>query len=290
MGLLSRNKGGPSQKKEARSTKARLLIMFSGVPDFDAKEYANLFKKHWNKKIVCDSSPAPDDPGVGIRRFAVTVEDTQLSLSFVSMPLAKDVVNVIEKMTAMSALPFQISELQSKALHNHVTHAVIESKITENLEKPMGGIASAWATLELLITLMEQFDGMIGYVPVSAQVYHSKEWLRDMVRSRQIQQSDLFIYLCNIHFVADAANWVHTHGMEQFGLPDIEARFAGREEAVLYTNLVGDAAMYTIDTAVITVGNTLELSGDGVVHGVVEAKQVPEHSYGAFGAIAIEKK
>ena len=289
MGLLSRNKD-PSLKEEARSTPVRLIVMFSGVPDFDPKEYADLFRKHWNKKITCEKSPAQDDPEVGIRRYAVTVENTQLSLAFVSMPLSNDVIQVIERMTAMSALPFQISELQSKALHDHVTHAVIETKITENLEKPMLGIASAWAMLELLITLMEQFDGMTGYVPVSAQVYHSKDWLRDMVRSRQIQQSDLFIYLCNIHFIADSENWVHTHGMEQFGLPDIEARFTGREQAARYTNLVGDAAMYTIDTAVITTGNTLELSGDGVVHKVVGSKQVPDHSYGAFGAIAIEKK
>ena len=57
-----------------------------------------------------------------------------------------------------------------------------------------------------------------------------------------------------MHLVPDGSGmWIHTHGMQYFGLPDLEVRFRDEENVNEYHALLANAAAYTINTGAMDV-------------------------------------
>jgi hypothetical protein len=275
---------------DRKSTAVRIVVLFDSAVTMDAKELEGAFERLWMNALVCDSILPQPGQRDDVQRFSLNSEGIESTLTVVGMPLPADLTRVMEQMTSRSALPFRLDDSQLLALKNHKAHAIVEATVFEVRNNPQKEVDKAWFLMRTVIALQEQIQGFAGYISVAAQVYHPGGWLRGLLKDREVQKSDLFVLLGNLHFVVNGDNWVHTHGMEQFGLPDIEARFSDRDQASYFTNLVGDAAMYTVDSEAMALGNTLELMGDGVIYKVVEAKPEPDHDYGAFGAIAIVKE
>lgn len=106
----------------------------------------------------------------------------------------------------------------------------------------------------------------------------------------EFDPSLMFVLLGNMHAVRNGGCWVHTHGLEQFGAPDIEVHFEDEKQLSYFTELVGNAAMYVATQGpVLKIGDTTEMGGDGIVYRIVEVENNPEHSYGAYGAIGIAR-
>lgn len=290
MGLFSNPDANQLRAIRRRSARVRIVVLFRSPVSVDIERLQAIYERLWRSALVCSSAPDQTTSTEGVHRYDLNGVGAESTMTVVSMPLPESLVSVLEQMTARSSLPFRLDEPQVSALKEHRAHAIIETTVFEVKEKPQKEVDKAWFMMRTVIALQELTEDFIGYVPVAAQVYHPGEWLQGMLKEREVQRSDLFLLLGNIHFVVNGENWVHTHGMEQFGLPDIEARFKDRDKASYFTNLVGDAAMYTVDSEMITLGNTLELMGDGVIYEVVAVNPEPDHDYGAFGAIEIEKK
>jgi hypothetical protein len=146
-------------------------------------------------------------------------------------------------------------------------------------------------SVQTLLTVL-QHDSAIGYVNVSGQVYRPKIMVEPFFEKSFLEPIDLFLLCANTHLVKnDNKYWMHTHGMEQFGLPDIQVTFTENEPAPYYRELLCDAAIYSIKQGpVLHVGDTAELAVDGVMYKINAVKKDAEHPYGHFGAIEITKQ
>ena len=81
--------------------------------------------------------------------------------------------------------------------------------------------------------------------------------------------------------------WAHSHGMEQFGLPDVECPYHDADRHDYFYQLVGDACLYMIENGpVLSIGDTAELQGDGVIFKVAEGSK---EGFGRFGCLRLEQ-
>ena len=81
-----------------------------------------------------------------------------------------------------------------------------------------------------------------------------------------------------IHYVTNSntKGWVHTHGMDQFGLPELEMRAVPGFLAESAAKLLGFICDYMIDSGKkVSVGETMELS-DHTAFRFVKADPIPE--------------
>jgi hypothetical protein len=84
---------------------------------------------------------------------------------------------------------------------------------------------------------------------------------------------------------------MHTHGLDQFNVPDLQTRFRDSKQHEYYWELISDASIYTIENGpVLKPGDTAELKGDGVIYEIVSAKIDPDHPFGSFGCLEIVRK
>jgi hypothetical protein len=84
---------------------------------------------------------------------------------------------------------------------------------------------------------------------------------------------------------ADSTTWIHTHGMEQIGLPDVECRTAGAANVAHL--LVGDVVRHLIQIGVLDPGTVVEIdAGSSSVRARLASTRAPEH-LGAFGGLEI---
>ena len=116
--------------------------------------------------------------------------------------------------------------------------------------------------------------------------------MESFLKNTSLASADLFLLFTNTHWAKrDNENWIHTHGMEQFGLPDIQVKFTENAKASYYRELLNNTAIYCIKNGpVLQVGDTAELAGDGVMYKINAVKKDVEHPYGHFGAIEITKQ
>ena len=79
---------------------------------------------------------------------------------------------------------------------------------------------------------------------------------------------------------ADSTTWIHTHGMEQMGLPDVECRTAG--DANVAHLLVGDVVRHLLQIGVLDPGTAIEIdAGSSSVRARLASTRAPDH-LGAF--------
>ena len=116
-----------------------------------------------------------------------------------------------------------------------------------------------------MAALAPQLDGVVG-------------WLK------------LFLQLCTVHDEQYA--WSHTHGMEHFGLPDLECRTT-LAQATLGEELIRTCIHHLMEHGgdSLNIGDFFELE-DSNIHEfsrfwVYPARDVVDHDYGAYGALQL---
>lgn len=282
MSLFSRKKDNTAGDSIKEIT-TQIVIPLSAPIVFDSKKFADYLKGQWNCKAAIKEIPASE---IGGRRYRLSAMDEMLELSVANNSIPKDLVDATIKCTKLSALPNELTDVQIKEFNDNIAILIIETPITKE-----NGRSQALFTTMVLLTALLHIPETIGYNSISSQMYRPKDYAITYLKQKQFSLESMYVLLGNLHAVSDSEHWVHTHGLEQFGCPDIEVWFLDKEKFSYFSNLVGDSALYIVENGpILKINDTAELAGDGIIYKIVPAKTDSNHEFGRFGAIGIAKK
>jgi len=274
---------------DAVTTDLAVAVLLSDMVLMDVNDFRRYYKALWKTKLDCTEVPVARKELGEFQRLKLESQGRTLILSLRSGPLPGNLLEMMGRMTDVSAMGPAPEQVQVDAMRNHKAHAVLGCTTYDDKSDPQKAIDRAWLIVETLCTLLEHRKEFIGYSPISAQVYRPREWITSRLESKSVGQQELFMLLCNVRrFPGEQEHWMHTLGMEQFCQPDIEVWYKDADKGDYYFELLVNAAMHSISESVISMGNTFNLSGDPVTYKLVSAKDVPNHKWGKFGAVRME--
>jgi hypothetical protein len=258
-----------------------LAVPLSGTVEIDERAFADSYLSHWGSEITMEETTEPGDSSQGIRRYQIEQDTHSVVLRLVDRPLSEDLLQI----TIDSA--YNLDEKEVERLRRHQAAVLLDHGSVS--PTPVERLRFAG---QVLLTLL-QLDEAVGFVDFSAQSYRAKsQWMPEFEGKTSLDVFDLFLLFANVHNVdmGDSV-WMHTHGMEQFGLPDLEVWFSDKGNHEYYYALVSDVVLYMVETGnVLRVGDTAELMGDGIIYDIAEAEPEEWHAYGAFGAIQLKRQ
>ncbi|HDP96684.1 MAG TPA: DUF4261 domain-containing protein [Euryarchaeota archaeon] len=261
----------------------RICIPLSeSFEDFKIDNFMDRFVKRWGRNLQCLEMPVKNDHRQKIDRYRLSDQKSFVVISRIEQSLPLHFLEKFVSSCCESAIVNEVEEHQNKALLGHVHHILLENSVTRE-----NGISQTALIGQTLLSMLE-YENVIGHAALSAELYHPKEWAGSHLRDRQCSPQTLFLLLGNIHSVTNREQWVHTHGMEQFGLPDIEIVFNDPDKLDYFTELIGNVAISMIGSGKeLSNGDTIEYAGSGVFFKIVEARKRADHSFGDFGAKAL---
>lgn len=285
-GSLSASVGSSRAQAGRKSVTTRIVIPMKAALALNASSFATDYHRDWRGTVTINRIEGDVPQSGGARKYRLSEATESLVLTTDDRPIPPELVKTTLEVAKKSALPNGFDQQDAEDFAGNIAHAVIESDPAEST-----GRFQAAFVLQTLLTILRHIDASIGYTPLSAQTYRSRKWVLSFLAGRpRFDPNTMFLLLGNMHLVRDGEHWIHTHGMDQFGLPDVETRFADQSRTAYFRGLVGNAALYMLGKGpVLKIGNTAEMAGDGVWYRIVTAKSDSDHGYGAFGAIGIVK-
>jgi hypothetical protein len=282
MGLFSKKKE-PRAEAPGKVVSTQVVLPLKDLYLFDQNAFVKNFRTEWGGKV---SVQEIGGQALGVKKYLLSGEGGRLTLGVNNNPIPPGLVDISIKMARSSAMPNKLDDREAKEFKDNVGGISIENPVTQENARAQTEFAA-----QTLVTIMKHSDSAVGYTVLSAQIYRSRNWLLSMLADNPgLDASTMFVLLGNMHAVKNGENWLHTHGMDQFGCPDIETWFADEKQMSHFTELVGNAAMYVAENGpILKVGDTSEMGGDGVVYKIVEGRKDPDHQYGAFGAIGLSR-
>lgn len=266
-----------------------VAVLLSDMVLMDVNDFRRAYKALWKTRMDCTEVPIVRKEFGEFQRLKLESDGRTMFLSLRSGPLPGNMLEMIGRMTDVSAMGHPPAEAQVTAMRNHKAHAVLSCTTYDDKTDPPKTINRAWLIVEILCTLLEHRNEIIGYAPISGQVYRPREWLSSRLKERTINQHDLFMLLCNMRlFPGEQESWVHTLGMEQFCQPDLEVWFKDKDKGGYFFDLLLNASMYSTAESILSLGDTFSLTRDPVSYKLVPARAVPEHKWGKFGAMGLE--
>jgi hypothetical protein len=266
-------------RKEGSSEPINLIVFMSTPVELDSQAITEHFARQWGNKVAFRENHAWGDPRGGVRAYILTDGAVHVLVSASSAPAPGGV-------TKASAATPHLNDLQKYVLVNHKAHLSIRC-----LTVSRNAGDSARFSAKALLTFLNM-PQVVGYSADSARVYHPKESLGETLHAASLRPNVLFELLSGVHVVAKRGKvWAHTHGMEQFGAPDLSIRSSEQGSTAYLEALLTSAAQYAIDRGpVLKSGDTAELAGDGIVYEIRTAARTRGHDYGRYGALEIVKR
>ena len=257
-----------------------LCIPFSVSPSVDGEIIMQRFKQRWKTEIACGEAEglSPQQEGCKTYLMGNGIHNLRITVSQVALP--SGLVNV-----TVDGAP-QLADTDKAAMRNHKSYISIDYL----LGPPDDAVARVRFTAQVLLSLAE-LHGALGYVNVSAMLYRPISLIETFFSQSEIETADLYMLFAHTHSVRDdGSTWVHKHGLEQFGIPDLQTRFADSNQHEYYWELISDASIYMIENGpVLKPGDTVELKDDGVIYGIKAATPDPDHPFGSLGCLEIAR-
>lgn len=287
--VFSRADGKAPIPANAVTTDLVVAVLLSDMVLMDVGDLRRYYKALWKTRLDCVEVPVARKEQGEFQRLKLESQGRTLILSLRSGPIPGNLLEMMGRMTDLSAMGISPDQAQIDAMRNHKAHLIMGSTNYDDESDPQKAMDRAWMLVEVLCTLMEHRKEFIGYAPVSAQVYRPREWMKSRLEEEHFGQHELFMLLCNIrHIRGEDVQWMHTLGMEQLCQPDLEVRFKEADKGNYYFELLVNAAMHSIAESVLSAGNTFNLKGDPVTYKLVPPKDVANHKWGKFGAMGLE--
>jgi hypothetical protein len=199
---------------ETREYHIHLILPESDRNAFTPTEFVDAFKARWGTTIACEPSPqlgggANTDvflAGDGARKVRLVIERKKLPAELVEL---------------LNSAVFSLSEEQADALSRHVGAIRLDYLFGDTPARERVEICA-----EMLLSLGE-LRGIIGIVNAAAQSYLPIERVSTDLRSATTLHPD---DLCRLFIGSQAVGSdnsfsIHSHGMEQFSLPNFEIPF-----------------------------------------------------------------
>ncbi|HVP76384.1 MAG TPA: hypothetical protein VMV04_00670 [Thermodesulfobacteriota bacterium] len=276
-----------------------LCVPLSESKPFNPEDLARAFKEMWGIAVIC-----ADDNELG-RKFRRTrcnesleanlkgyvisegVDKNNLLLAWNSKPLSKERTEVLVQASDRGFTNRQIISVPGiSSLRNHKAYFDLDY-----IRGPDDPKERMLFTAKLLLTLSKRYP-VCGYVDSSAQSYTPlPSYPSGIFDKREITLTDLFRLFVNVQTISGTTDTeIHTHGMDQFWLPDLQI-ICPEEELSRDFDVLRNAAIYMIHKGrPLEVGGTGELAGDGRLFKIAAIKPDDQHPFGFYGAISLRRQ
>jgi len=262
----------------------RILIPLAESVGFSQETFLKEYMDRWGNKAFCESI---ENDEIYDTQCLVTdpSHNSILSLKYSSVPLDTDITNLLLSRTDRGFT-------DSKALTDEEKMGLLQNTAFIEIQCEIGQRATTDSIEFIAKTLLSIFQNQpaIGYANSSAQSYRPKSKLIEFQSKSKLSRPDLFLLFVNIQTVSDeqVIN-IHTHGMEQFKLPDLQVLFTERSETNYHFNVLRTAAVYIVEKGdTLKRGNTWQLEGDRTIFRIIPVKKDEMH-FGSYGTIGLER-
>jgi len=273
MSLLGRLLGRNSKER----TPSGFVLALSDFIDLNPAEVMQAFFDQWGTKVACEENQEWADPVRKSRKYMLTDGKQAALVTVTNEPLRDELVKLTLEASST------ISAEDKSALQGHQASVLLESVPTsQSLTEQM-----QFATQVLLVLF--RCTPAVGYVSLAGQMYRTMESMKPFLAESSMSPEMLYLLNVGVQNVDEGGSWwMHTHGLGQFGLPDLQIRFSDKAQANYYHDLLSNTSIYGIvEGPVIKVGDTAELAGDGVVYKIVSVNRVDSRHFGSNGALDI---
>ncbi len=274
MGFLSRlgGKGG----KRLNGFPIDIVVVLRSPAAIEPEKFIEGFSRRWGTKVGFEAERDFSESGKGKRAYVLTNGKSKIIVTSQPEPLPKGLCRTLSELLGED-------DKQRRALLDNKGSLLLQSADAGDHSAERATFAT-----QALLYFMEDVNAL-GYSCKSGYFYRTRKWASPYFKRGTLEPADLFTILDSVHFMSDA-RWIHTHGLEQFGLPDIEIRYKDRWREDYYGDLIANAAIYCIEKGpVLKVGNNAEMMSDGVMYKVIRPRLEPGHHHGKFGTIGLAR-
>ncbi len=238
------------------------------------------FEDYWGSGITCSGNEKRAEPEAKERKLLIENGTHSMLLTVAEYPIPGHLMEI----TLLGAP--ELDDNSRRAFEGHKAHMLLD--YVEGSKDAADGFRFA---AKILLSLFK-YKEVLGVVNTPAVAYRPRGLMEPLIKDRELDAAFLFVLFTNMHFVDEHGSyWIHTHGMEQFGLPDVEVRFSEREDWRYYRELVGNASIYMIENGpVLKPGETAELGKDGTVYRISNPRKNKEHRFGVFSSIELVRQ
>jgi len=278
-----RTRGARNQKP---SYNVNLFVLLAEAKGFRPEDLIVAFKETWGIRICCNHHPRLGPKTATAIPYLVGdgPDKNNVVLTWSSEPLGRARADLLAMASQAGFADSRgISQADLDALRNHKAHFRVDYG-----HGPQDPKERMRFTARLLLALC-RLHPVCGYVDSSAQAYRPLARLPDgILANTELTVADLFELFVNVQFVSDKGNVeIHTHGMDQFWLPDVQI-ICPEKDRSRDRDVLCNAAIYMIDRGrAMKVGDTSEQAGDGRKFRVESVKPAREHPFGVYGAIRL---
>jgi len=268
---------GRKSVHEGPETHLHLVALLSRPTALTGSALARRMSERWGLQVQSVGERSER----GTREFVLEGDAHRVRVLVQPKPLPPDLTRLVDEGAPT------LAPADRAALKRH--RAVVQVDYIGGSAPP---VEQAGFAARAILTVAE-LPGFVGYVDPTAMLYRPASVLADFREQRSLSREELYLLLVEVHSVEeeDGGLWMHTHGMEQFGAPDVEARFTDKRRWQYYWELLANAALYMMERGpVLKPGHTAELAGDGVIYEARAAKADPEHPTGAKGRIELARR
>jgi hypothetical protein len=224
-----------------------ILIPLSEPIDLKINKLAWSYFLKWSEKVTFIDFQ---------RGYKLTKGELQLSLTVINEPLQRGVVEFL------SGPYYDLNEDQKNQLRDHKAHLVIQGIPNKKSSRELVRFLA-----RIMMTLMKEFPVAIGCANASSQSYYPLEKIEPYFTNADFSAEDLYFLFVSVQSVEDQGGfWIHTHGLDQFGVPNLEIFTVDQAQVDYCQSVINNTSVYLIANGdIIRSGNTLEIMGDGVM-------------------------
>jgi Protein of unknown function (DUF4026) C-terminal len=243
--LLSGCSGINSMNTKISSIK--LIIPLSEKFSLDASAFNKSFYSRWGEKISIKKDNAEQS-------FKISCKGQTFSVKINNQPLQSSMVDII-------TLPaYGLTEAEITQTKNNQASINIDPSSTKDAKRMV------LCAGELLLLFLDD-TRTLGFTDYAAQSYIPRGRLVNSYLSKKtLDLNDLYLLFVSVQEVYDANGvWMHSHGLEQFGYPNLEISFSKMDELSYYKMVIDSTAIYMLENGnILKPGDSMDL-GDGNV-------------------------
>jgi hypothetical protein len=231
-----------------KSSSINLIIPLSGTFSLDAPAFSKSFYSRWGDTISIKKAN-------GDQSYTISCKGQTFSVKINNQPLQSSMVDII-------TLPvYGLTEAEITQTKNNKASINIDSSSTKDAKRMVSCAG------ELLLLFLDD-TRTLGFTDYAAQYYIPRGRLVNSYMSKNtLDLNDLYLLFVSVQEVYDTNGvWMHTHGLEQFGLPNLEISFGKMDELSYYKMVIDSTAIYMLENGnILKPGESMDL-GDGNVY------------------------
>jgi hypothetical protein len=268
------------RKDTLRENFLHICIPFSSIPKIDPSAFAQEFTKKWKSPVSCGDAKNIDPSEKGQEHYILRNDTNNIRITVSDKPLQSKLVDL----TILGNR--HLTETDKTALRNNKAYISIDYLFGEDKANDR-----VHFTAQALLSLLEK-EGSLGHVNIAAMSYTPRRESESFSKIDELKTTDLYLLFIGSHLVDEGDSlWLHTHGMGQFGTPDLQVRYKEKDKQQYYWELLSDASIYMIENGpILKPGDTAELKGDGINYEIKSGKPETENEFGPYGSLEIIRK